>query len=93
MFWLRQEQGDVMIRVEYPKFSVEAVVSCLLLTMSEAVVFVIVWKLDLQLPVQSVPITAKGVDSNFAHGDVYSIQNVVIKFVSPVSFTNKTTTV
>jgi hypothetical protein len=60
--------------------------------MSEAVVFVIVWKLDLQLPVQSVPITAKGVDSNLAHGDVYSIQKCVERFVSPVSFTNKTTT-
>jgi hypothetical protein len=71
MFWLRQEQGDVMIRVEYPKFSVEAVVSCLLITMSEAVVFVIVWKLDMQLPVQSVPITAKGVDSKRSISDKY----------------------
>jgi hypothetical protein len=54
--------------------------------MSEAGVFVIVWKLDLQLPVQSVPITAKGVESNLAHGDVYLMQKCVIKFVSPVSF-------
>ena len=76
----------MVIRVEYLKFSVEAVVSCLLLTMSEAGVFVIVWKLDLQLPVQSVPITAKGVESNLAHGDVYSMQKCAIKFVSPVSF-------
>ena len=91
MFWLRQEQGDVMIRVEYPKFSVEAVVSCLLITMSEAVVFVIVWKLDLQLPVQSVPITAKVVNSNPVHGKVYSIQHYVTD--TPVSSTNKTTTV
>ena len=38
--------------------------------------------LDLQLPVQSVPITTKGVSSNSVHGEVYSIQYYVIKFVS-----------
>ena len=42
---------------------------------------VIVWKLDLQLPVQSVPITINVVSSNF-HDGVYSIQHYVIKFVS-----------
>jgi hypothetical protein len=47
-----------------------------------AVVVVIVWYLDLQLPVQSVPITTKGVSSNSAHGDLYSIQHYVLKFVS-----------
>ena len=31
---------------------------------------VIVWKLDLQLPVQSVPITTKVVSSNPVHGEV-----------------------
>ena len=35
---------------------------------------VIAWWLDLQLPVQSVPITTKNVSSNPAHGEVYSIQ-------------------
>ena len=30
-------------------------------------------ELDLQLPVQSVPITSKVVSSNSVHGDVYSI--------------------
>ena len=44
-----------------------------------AVMTVIVWKLDLQLPVQSVP---KVVSSNPVHGEVYSIQHYVIKFVS-----------
>ena len=51
---------------------------------------------------QSVPITTKVVSSNSVHGEVYSIQLDVIKFVSdlrqvggfcpgtPVSFTNKT---
>jgi hypothetical protein len=35
--------------------------------------------LDLQLPVQSVPITTEVVSSNPAHGEVYSIQHYVIK--------------
>ena len=42
----------------------------------------ITWLLDLQLPVQSVPITTKVVSSNLVHNEVYSIQNYVIKFVS-----------
>jgi len=37
--------------------------------------------MDLQLSVQSVPITTKIVNSNPAHGEVYSIQHDVIKFV------------
>jgi hypothetical protein len=35
-----------------------------------------------QLPVQSVPITTKVVSLNPVHGEVYSIQHYVIKFVS-----------
>jgi hypothetical protein len=38
-------------------------------------VAVVVLLLDLQLPVQSVPITTKVVSSNPVHGDVYSIQH------------------
>ena len=38
--------------------------------------------LDLQLPIQSVPITTKVVSLNPAYGEVYSIQHDVIKFVS-----------
>ena len=41
-----------------------------------------IWQLDLQLPVQSVPITTKVVSSNFIHGEVFSIQHYVMKFVS-----------
>jgi hypothetical protein len=37
------------------------------------VVVVIVWQLGLQLPVQSVHITTKGVNSNPVHGEMYSI--------------------
>jgi hypothetical protein len=62
----------------------------------------IVWELDLQLPMQSVPITTNVVSTNPVHGVVYSKQHYVIKFVSdlrqvggffpgnPVSSTNKT---
>jgi hypothetical protein len=32
--------------------------------------------------VESIPITTKIVSANSAHGDVYSIQHYVIKFVS-----------
>ena len=46
------------------------------------VVVVIVWKLNLQLPMQAMPITTKIVSSNPAHGEVYSIQYYVIKFDS-----------
>ena len=42
---------------------------------------VIVWQLDIQLPVQSVPITTKVVSSNSVHSEVYSVQHYVIKFV------------
>ena len=64
--------------------------------------YVIVCSWDLQQPVKSVPITIYVVRSNPAHGEVYSIQHYVIKFVSdlrqvgsfllstPVSSTNKT---
>jgi hypothetical protein len=38
--------------------------------------------LDLQLPLQSVPITTNIVSLNPAHGDVYLIQHYVIKFIS-----------
>jgi hypothetical protein len=42
----------------------------------------IIWQLDLPLPMQSVPIITNVVSSNPAHGEVYSIQHYVIKFVS-----------
>jgi hypothetical protein len=44
-----------------------------------AVVVVIVWLFDLQLPVQSVPITTKVESSNPIHGELYSMQNYVNK--------------
>ena len=47
-----------------------------------AVVAVIVWQMDLQLPVQSVPITTNVVSSNPVNAEVYSIQHYVIKFVN-----------
>ena len=54
---------------------------CLVKLFSGAVVAVMVWQLDLPLPMQSVPITTEVVSLNPAQG-VYSIQHYVIKFVS-----------
>jgi hypothetical protein len=41
---------------------------------------------NLQLPVQSVSITTNVVSSNPVHGEVYSIQHYVIKFVSNLGY-------
>ena len=49
---------------------------------NRSVVVVIVWQLDLQLPRQSVTITANVVSSNPTHCEVYSIQHYVIKYIS-----------
>jgi hypothetical protein len=46
-----------------------------------AVMVLIVFYLDLQLPMQSVPITTK-CEFESRSGNVYSIQHYVIKFVS-----------
>jgi hypothetical protein len=46
------------------------------------IIGVVVWCLDLQLPMQSVPITAKVMSLNPTHGEVFSIQHYMIKFVS-----------
>ena len=40
------------------------------------------WSLDLQLPVQSVPITNKVVSSNPSHGEVHSIQHKVCQWLA-----------
>ena len=45
------------------------------------IVVMIVWQLDLQLPVQSVLITTTIVSSNPFHVEKYSIPHYVIKFV------------
>ena len=47
----------------------------------QTVVVMIVW-LNLQLPMQSVPIATYAMSSNPAHGEMYSIQQYVIKFAS-----------
>ena len=43
------------------------------------------YRMDLQLPVQSVPINTSVMSLNPVHGEVYSIQHYVIKFVSEFS--------
>ena len=50
------------------------------LTSTGAIVVVIAWLLDLQLPVQSVSITTNVVSLNPAHGEVYSLQHLCDKF-------------
>jgi hypothetical protein len=42
----------------------------------------IIWHLDLQLTMQSVPIFTEVVSSNPAHGEMYLIQHYEIKFIS-----------
>ena len=42
----------------------------------------VVGYISLQLSVQSMHITTEVVSSNIAHGEVYSMQHCVIKFVS-----------
>ena len=41
----------------------------------------IIWQLELQIHMQSVNITTNVVSSNPSHGEVYSIQFYVIRFV------------
>ena len=41
----------------------------------------VIWQLDLQVPVQSVPITTNVVSWNLAH-EMYLLQHYVIKFAS-----------
>ena len=42
----------------------------------------VVWQLNLQLPVQSLSITTSVVSLNPIHGEVYPIKHYVVKFVS-----------
>ena len=48
-----------------------------------------VWYLDLQLIVQSVPITTKVMSSNHAHGELYLIQHYEIKWQQAGGFLPK----
>jgi hypothetical protein len=48
------------------------------ISLEMSIMVVIVWQLDLHLPIQSVPITTKVVSSN----PTQAIQHYVIKFVS-----------
>ena len=43
---------------------------------------VVAWEMDLQLTMQSVPITTKVVILNSTHGEVYSIQHYEMKIVN-----------
>jgi len=54
---------------------------CSIYTQLTVVAIVDMIVVDLQLPVQSVPITTKAVSLNPVHSEMYSIQHYVIKFV------------
>ena len=54
------------------KETIDGLLSVLHLT-DGAIVAMIVWYLDLQLPKQSVPITTDVVSLNLDHGEVYNI--------------------
>ena len=59
--------------------------NCLLnyyIAIGVTIVVLIVWQLDLQLPVQSMDIITNFVSLNPIHGEGYLIQHYVIKFVS-----------
>jgi hypothetical protein len=56
--------------------------------MAGVVLVVIVWLLDLQLPVQLVSIITKVVSLNPVHGEVYSMQHCMIKFIYIASVIN-----
>jgi hypothetical protein len=64
--------------------SIYNIITCLILSIISNlyIISLISWKLDLQLPVKSLPIITKVVSSNPIHNEVYSIQHNVIKFVS-----------
>ena len=56
--------------------------NCRTTNIEVTVVVVIVWYLDLQHAMQSVPVTTKVLSSNLVHGEVYSIQQYVMKFAN-----------
>jgi hypothetical protein len=60
-------------------------ITCYFTCISGAIVVVIVWCLNLQLPVQSLPITTKVVSLNPVNGKVYLIQHYAIKFVGDLT--------
>ena len=67
---------------KYICWSVKCSIRIALYEAKMSFVVVILWQLDLQLPMESVVISSKVMSSNSIHGDVGSIQLYVIKFVS-----------
>ena len=74
-----------IIQTNYRKVLHDTVFLC---HTDRAIMVGIVWYLDLQLTLQSVPITTKVTSLNPTHGEVYSIQHYVIKFVSDLQKDN-----
>jgi hypothetical protein len=72
----------ILIRLQQTYMEILIVISSMLKYLLLIFYHCVRHDLDLQLPVQSVPIITKVVSSNHAHGEVYSIQHYVIKFAS-----------
>ena len=73
-----------VLHVFFPPHYITFILVCLQIpntNISGAVVVMIVWQLDLQLPEQSVHIATKVVSLNPVHGEVYMIQHYVINLV------------
>jgi hypothetical protein len=77
-----------IILIDWLMFNIKWELTIILYYIKGTVVIVIVWQLDLQLSVQSVPITTKVMSSNPVHCEVFSIQHYVIKFVSYLRLTD-----
>jgi hypothetical protein len=72
----------LVINMKHAEINLQFLFSETCVTVNHGAVVVIVWKLDLQLPMQSIPIATNVVSLNPAHGQAYTIQHYVIKFVS-----------
>ena len=69
-----QKCFDSMVVFVFHIISSYKFIQCFLDNIQGTVEVMIVWQLDLQLPMQSLPITTNIVNSNPDHGKVYSIQ-------------------
>ena len=82
-----QKCVDSMLVFVFHLISSYTFIQCFLDNIQGTVEVMIVWQLDLQLPMQSLPITTNIVNSNPDHGKVYSMQlEVVSDFLRVLRF-------
>jgi hypothetical protein len=70
-WWRKPEDPEKTILPNSPFFFSANQMSLIWLTLPVVVIVVIVWELDLQLPMQVVPITTDVVSSNLDEGEVH----------------------